>query len=409
MANNQIDILLKRGVAVPHPESVFVGEEVSPERISGQGVVIHPGCRITGPATCILAGAQIGAEAPATVQDCQIGQNVKLKGGFFQEAVFLEGASMGSGAHVRPGTILEEQASGAHSVGLKQTILFPFVTLGSLINFCDCLMAGGTDRKNHSEVGSSYIHFNYTPQQDKATPSIFGDVARGVMLNQPPIFLGGQGGIVGPCRIEYGNATAAGTVWRKDVAKPGHLLMERAASKASMPFVPGVYRAVKRVVGNNLAYIANLLALRLWYVHVRSVFFRTELENVLFQGLLQTCDKAVDERIKRLAGFCGKLPQSAQLLKQSSSSPAQESLLEQKRQLAEQSGAICACLEEWRFRTQNANHGDAFLKMAQTSSTTYLQFIQSLEPEQTALGTAWLQEFIDTILEETLAMIPSCR
>jgi len=30
---------------------------------------------------------------------------------------------------------------------------------------------------------------------------LFGDVPRGVMLNQPPIFLGGQGGAVGPIRV----------------------------------------------------------------------------------------------------------------------------------------------------------------------------------------------------------------
>lgn len=76
---------------------------------------------------------------------------------------------MGSGAHVRGGTILEEEANGAHTVGLKQTILMPFVTLGSLINFCDVLLAGGTSRTNHSEVGSSYIHFNFTPDGDKTT------------------------------------------------------------------------------------------------------------------------------------------------------------------------------------------------------------------------------------------------
>ncbi len=74
---------------------------------------------------------------------------------------------MGLGAHVREGCLLEEEASGAHCVGLKQTILLPFVTLGSLVNFCDCLMAGGTSREDHSEVGSSYIHFNYTPDGDK--------------------------------------------------------------------------------------------------------------------------------------------------------------------------------------------------------------------------------------------------
>ena len=107
---------------------------------------------------------------------------------------------MGPGAQVREGCLLEEEANGAHCVGLKQTILFPFVTLGSLINFCDCLMAGGTSRKDHSEVGSSYIHFNFTPDGDKTTASLFGDVPRGVMLDQPPIFLGGQGGAVGPVR-----------------------------------------------------------------------------------------------------------------------------------------------------------------------------------------------------------------
>ncbi len=53
---------------------------------------------------------------------------------------------MGLGAEVREGCLLEEETSGAHAVGLKQTILFPFVTLGSLVNFCDCLMAGGTGR-----------------------------------------------------------------------------------------------------------------------------------------------------------------------------------------------------------------------------------------------------------------------
>ena len=80
---------------------------------------------------------------------------------------------------MRRGTILEEHASCAHTVGLKQTILFPYVTLGSLINFCDCFMAGGTGPRNHSEVGSSYIHFNFSANQDKATASLLGMCPRG--------------------------------------------------------------------------------------------------------------------------------------------------------------------------------------------------------------------------------------
>src|SRR6056297_2092699 len=142
------DSLLNKGVQMPAPESVEVGPDIDPDRIAGDNVIIHAGCKIFGADTFIGAGAEIGLEAPATIDNCQVGPNVKLNGGFFSQAVFLEGAACGSCAHVRSGTILEEGANIAHSVGLKQTILFPYVTLGSLINFCDCLMAGGTDKKN---------------------------------------------------------------------------------------------------------------------------------------------------------------------------------------------------------------------------------------------------------------------
>ena len=190
--------------------------------------MIHAGCRLFGKSTLIMGQTQIGYESPVTIQDCQLGPRVALKGGFFKESVFLEKASAGSGSHVREGCIFEEEAKIAHTVGLKQTILFPFVTLGSLINFCDCLMAGGTSRKNHSEVGSAYIHFNFTPNQDKATPSLVGDVPKGVMLDQLPIFLGGQGGLVGPSRLAFGTVIAAGTIFRKDEIRPGRMLFEGA-------------------------------------------------------------------------------------------------------------------------------------------------------------------------------------
>ena len=163
-----------------------------------------------------------------TIQDCQLGTGVKLKGGFAQDAVFLDGASMGSGAHVRGGTILEEEANGAHTVGLKQTILMPFVTLGSLINFCDVLLAGGTSRTNHSEVGSSYIHFNFTPDGDKTTASLFGDVPRGVLLDRHPIFLGGQGGAVGPVATGFGTVVGAGSILRDDVPEDDQLVLHAA-------------------------------------------------------------------------------------------------------------------------------------------------------------------------------------
>jgi bifunctional UDP-N-acetylglucosamine pyrophosphorylase / glucosamine-1-phosphate N-acetyltransferase len=259
---DNINKLIQQGVTIPNPRSVTIGDEVDLGRIAEDGVTLYPGTRIFGASSFVGQGAQIGAEGPATIENCYIGQDVSLKGGYFSGAVFLRKAVCGLGSHVRQGTILEEEASIAHMVGLKQTILFPFVTLGSLINFCDCLMTGGTSRKNHSEVGSSYIHFNFTPNQDKATPSLLGDVPRGVMLNQSPIFLGGQGGLVGPCRIAYGTVLAAGTICRNDQLVEDHLVFGEKAHSGKIPYITGVYHGLKRILTNNILYIANLYALK---------------------------------------------------------------------------------------------------------------------------------------------------
>ncbi|MFZ3104728.1 MAG: UDP-N-acetylglucosamine pyrophosphorylase, partial [Smithella sp.] len=196
------------------PFSVEIGDEVNPERIADSSI-IYGAARIYGENTLISPEVKLGFEGPVTLINCQLGNAVELKGGYFTNSVFLNKSTMGGNAQVRSGCLLEEEAAGNHCVGLKQTILFPFVQLGSLINFCDCLMAGGTSRRNHSEVGSSYIHFNYTPRQNKATPSLIGDVPRGVMLREPPIFLGGQGGIVGPVQIDYGTVIPAGVICRQ--------------------------------------------------------------------------------------------------------------------------------------------------------------------------------------------------
>jgi UDP-N-acetylglucosamine/UDP-N-acetylgalactosamine diphosphorylase len=190
--NSLITALIEKGVKIPNPFSVEISEEVNINLISSEDVTIHSGCKIFGKKTLIMQGVTLGSRSPVTIKNCQLGKNVELKGGYFEGSTFLDSANMGDGAEVREGCLLEEEANGAHTVGLKQTILFPFVTLGSIVNFCDILMAGGTNRRNHSEVGSSYIHFNYTPNQDKATASLIGDAAYGVMLNQPPIFLGGD-------------------------------------------------------------------------------------------------------------------------------------------------------------------------------------------------------------------------
>ena len=309
-----VERLLARGVKIPNPFCVDIGEEVDPERVSTSGVVLYAGTKISGPKTLISSGVKLGGEAPVTVTDCRLGRDVVLKGGFFKSSVFLNQANMGSGAQIREGCLLEEEANGSHTVGLKQTILFPFVTLGSLINFCDALISGGTSRRDHSEVGSSYIHFNYTPNQDKATASLLGDVPRGVMLREPPIFLGGQGGLVGPARIGFGTVIAAGEIWREDCPEGGKLLRGAKVPSSVKDFHPGLYGDIRRRVTNNVLYLSNLKALRQWYLHVRFSFpGDPEMGDALRKGAVEILDTALAERLTRFKALADKMPGSIEI------------------------------------------------------------------------------------------------
>ena len=119
--------LINKGVRIACPDSIEIGPEVDLDQISGDGVVIHAGSQIFGNATVISRGVRVGSEAPACIKNCQIGPEVELKGGFFEEAVFLAKVKAGLGSHVREASIFEEQASIAHTVGTKHTILFPYL------------------------------------------------------------------------------------------------------------------------------------------------------------------------------------------------------------------------------------------------------------------------------------------
>jgi UDP-N-acetylglucosamine/UDP-N-acetylgalactosamine diphosphorylase len=404
---------MEKGVHIPSPFSIDIGEEVVLERISGDGVVIYPGTRIYGSKTLISRGTKLGYEAPATIVDCQTGPNVELRGGFFKSSVFLEKASVACGAQIREGCILEEEANANHAVGLKQTILFPFVTLGSLINFCDCFMAGGTSRKNHSEVGSSYIHFNYTPNQDKATPSLIGDVPRGVMLNQPPIFLGGQGGLVGPVRIGYGSVIAAGVVCRRDYPHGNRLITESEISTHDQSFRAGFYRNIKHRVYNNICYIANLLALRQWYIHVRQPFFRREdMGKKLYAGVMDKLEIAIDERLKRFKDLSDKMETSIELGRDAVKKDTQKKLLNQKKEFSENWPKLEETLTSGKEITVDLTNRDSFIKVIHNrmkDESDYIRVIQGLDRDASIMGTAWLQSIVDHIIRTALIHLPSCN
>jgi UDP-N-acetylglucosamine/UDP-N-acetylgalactosamine diphosphorylase len=374
----KIEKLIKKGVKIPNPANVEIGDDVNIDRISENKTIIYSGCKIFGSSTLILHGAKLGYEGPVTVENCQVGPWVNLNAGFFKDAVFLGRVSVGSGSHIREGTILEEESSIAHTVGLKQTILFPFITLGSLTNFCDCLMAGGTSRKNHSEVGSSYIHFNYTPEQDKATPSLIGDVPHGVMLNQNPIFLGGQGGLIGPCRLSFGTVIAAGTICRKDELRPQRLIFDNAGK------------------GENIVFTLS-----------------DDFPKPLFVGLKEKLSMAIDERIKRFKDLCDKMQDTAASDQYAANDKPSSIVERQKHELYSMRIRLEKFFVELRDNAGDQALRNVFLERIDTGikkwGKDYITVIKGLESKDSKTGSMWLQGIVDDITMKLLEIIPSFR
>lgn len=310
---NTLKALEDKGVKIIDPRQVYVSPDVDLDRIY-PGSVLYPGTRITGRRTLIGSGAKIGTEGPAVVNDSVIGAKASIASGYVTECTLLPRAKAGANCHFRGGTLLEEEANTAHAVGLKQTIMMYGVTMGSLINFCDALLSGGLSRKVHTEVGSGFIHFNFTPwgeSGDKATPSLIGTVTEGVFLDKPPIFLGGMSGIVGPKEIGFGAMTVAGQVVRKSVPDDtmysgGRSSFERSFSYNNSAPSEKHLRVVREC---NVDYLAQLYALKAWYTHVRlkrSNLCGDEELSLVYAAALETLDECVKERIKRYKSFASR-------------------------------------------------------------------------------------------------------
>jgi hypothetical protein len=302
----KLDTVEAQGVAIVDRRQTYFDEAIDVNRIC-RGAVLFPGTRLLGARTFVGPGAKVGTEGPAVLENTVIGENAEIASGYLTEAVMLRDTRVGANAHIRGGTLLEEEASTAHAVGLKHTILMSFVTMGSLINFCDSLISGGSSRKKHTEVGSGFIHFNYTPRGqsgDKATPSLIGDVTHGAFLREPRIFLGGLSGIAGPQKVGFGSFTVAGQVLRREV--PPNRIFGGTPRNVDRE-INALIETPNRVIKLNLEYIGNLSALKAWYQDVRLARIPAHPDHehlrIVVRAASELLSTCINERVERLRQY----------------------------------------------------------------------------------------------------------
>jgi UDP-N-acetylglucosamine/UDP-N-acetylgalactosamine diphosphorylase len=410
--------LLAQGVQIPAPEQVYVAPEVAPENIE-HGVVLLPGVVLEGEKTLLGSGTVLGPQGYFVNVRC--GRQVKLAAGQYHNCVFLDGARVRGGAEMREGTLFMEEAQAAHTVGCKMTILGMQVTLGSLINFCDVLVTGGSDEPfGFTEIGSGAIHYNFTPNGLKFG-SLIGPGALGEMFGLfARTFVGGQTQIISPTIIGSEVLIPAGVAVRSPVAD-GVIAVPQPLAAGEKPYEPTLLTRVREKFTLTATLLAHYQALYHYFCTVRQHFAQhladTFLEK-LYQAAAQIILQNIQERLSWLfhkkengvrVDLCARLSESLRLHQQKLSKAGQPELrflLEQVREhqalLADQESLA----QVWQEPLPQLPEQQAFMAqwedaLGKAVSPHYFSFVRGLPLETKLFGKHWLNR----LLQHRLAQV----
>lgn len=431
--------LCERGVHVPVPHMVAIAADVRPEAIA-PGAVLHPQTRLQGAGTRVDTGAQVGVAGPATVIESWIGQGAVIGSlgpvtvrdstcgpgtvlgcGVAEQAVFLgkeandPDFTTGYGFRVRKGSLYEEDANSAQHTDTKMTLLLPWVTLGSGLNWCDVIVAGGTGPGlgQFTEIGSGTVHFNFTPRGDKASGSLLGNLAEGVFLDQPRLFVGGNSSLIGPAAIGFGAITAAGGRYAGVLGAGLHSAVpdSEPSRTAGDDFDVEIYGSVKRLYDSQLRVIGELAALEAWYAQVRLRLAKGEPDRIqLYQRAAAIVAQNRKERIAQLGGLVERLERSVRLLESRSVGDVR---IAQQRALLNAWPRVESELQGARPQEQNlpGDLDQAFeAAHAQERATArredrpwrYTAVVQALPETARSLGKTWLRGVAHTVVPQAL-------
>ena len=185
-----------------------------------------------------------------------------------------------------------------------------------------------------------------------------------------------------------------------------------AEKSGNFAWTPGGYTNQKRVVVNNLVYIANLMALNQWYQHVRSLFISKDFPGALLTGVEEKLNRAISERMTRLEAFGHKLKSSAPAQKKNNKVHA-SNVAPQKQELFQRWPDLEEVLEQLKSDEGDEGQRHLFLEKVNTGikeiGLDYISVIQGLASSDAVIGTQWLQGIVDRVVAEAMNLIPSYK
>jgi UDP-N-acetylglucosamine/UDP-N-acetylgalactosamine diphosphorylase len=204
---------------------------------------------------------------------------------------------------------------------------------------------------------------------------------------------------------------AAGTLVRKDLLEENTILLGESAPARKFPFHPGLYANPRRLIEMNTRYIANLMALKRWYLDVRAPFAAGSGEDrALHQGAVDKIEEGCRERLKRFGQVAARMERSIEIYQEVTSGRAPTGAIGLKRALAVGWPEMERVFLEGMEDPGDARLRERFLEglneAASKGPGNYLSVIKGLRPEVSEAGTRWLQSLVDGISERALQAMP---
>jgi|LGOV01.1.fsa_nt_gb bifunctional UDP-N-acetylglucosamine pyrophosphorylase/glucosamine-1-phosphate N-acetyltransferase len=204
--------LMLGGVTLIDPAATYVDEQVE----VGADTIIHPGVCLWG-ATRIGQGCVI--EPQVTVENCQVGDQVRLKAGSVLEGSQVGAHSdVGPMAHLRPGTVL----AGHNKVGNFVETKKAFIGEGSKASHLTYI--GDAELGARVNIGCGTITCNYDGVNKHKT------------IIEDDVFVGSDTQFVAPVRIGRNSLIGAGSTITKDVPADS-LALSRSPQKTIKDWV----------------------------------------------------------------------------------------------------------------------------------------------------------------------------
>ncbi len=184
--------LVRRGVRVIDPDSVYIGPNVT----VGAGTVLLPGTILRGN-TVIGSNCEIGPNT--MIRDCSVGDRVTVNTSQLNESIVDSDTSIGPFAYIRPNCHVGSHVKVGDFVELKNS------NIGDETKISHLTYVGDSDVGRHVNFGCGTVTVNY----DGATKfrTTIGNDA----------FIGCNTNLVAPVKVGDGAYTAAGSTITDDV------------------------------------------------------------------------------------------------------------------------------------------------------------------------------------------------